>query len=299
MSLPPSSNLSLHPPPPSLALILTCSEVTLGTHLFAAASCTYLLVFLPLSVFILHLGLQKRRGLHPAATSNTDFFAYNIILIEVIAVLGCCFYLGGAYTYILKIKLVGNYFFFILIPAQSLFHVLTCLERYLAVIHPVFYLSLRISGGVKLRNVSTGLVWGISCGWLGLMHTYRPVVPVIPIIAILIFSVAATLFFSLAVLLALIRPGPGAGTGERADRLKRRAFHTIVVITGVVLLRLSGTMCCILLSAALKNNCTVLLSLIWFCLPSSYVLPLLFLHRAGKLPCFKYDTVGSEEREQP
>ncbi|KAJ4945170.1 hypothetical protein JOQ06_013706, partial [Pogonophryne albipinna] len=40
---------------------------------------------------------------------------------------------------------------------ESLFHVLTCLERYLAVVRPIIYLRLRNVQGVRIRNISIGL----------------------------------------------------------------------------------------------------------------------------------------------
>ncbi|KAI9531410.1 hypothetical protein NQZ68_041621 [Dissostichus eleginoides] len=89
-------------------------------------------------------------------------------------------------------------------PSTALFHLLTCVERYLAVVHPITYLGLRQGGGVRIRNISIGI----------------------------------------SVLYVLKRPGPGevGGNRKRVDQSKQRAFYTILSITGVILLRFGGNL---------------------------------------------------------
>ncbi|KAK2863367.1 hypothetical protein Q5P01_002900 [Channa striata] len=41
---------------------------------------------------------------------------------------------------------LGNSIFYFTIPGQTLFHVLTCVERYMAVVHPITYLGLKKKG---------------------------------------------------------------------------------------------------------------------------------------------------------
>ncbi|GLD73492.1 uncharacterized protein AKAME5_002481700, partial [Lates japonicus] len=144
-----------------------CFEVTVGSHIFAALSCTYIFFFLPLCIYILHLGLRRRRrrrSVSGVTTSSSDIFTYNIVAMEMIGVLGCCFYCSGVYAYTLQIKLVGLYIFNIVTPGQMFFHILTCMERYLAVIHPIVYLGLKKANGVRLRNTSVGFAWVLSLG---------------------------------------------------------------------------------------------------------------------------------------
>lgn len=79
---------------------------------------------------------------------------------------------------------------------------------------------------------------------------------------------------------------------DSSDKLKQRAFVTITAIMAVLLLRFGGNLVCMALASSpvlsFSAGCVVRISGIWFCLPSSYVLPLLFLHRAEKVLCFKY-----------
>lgn len=52
---------------------------------------------------------------------------------------------------------------------EILFHILTCVERCLAVVHPVPYLRLKNKRGVRIQAVSTGCVWllrFVGIGWI-------------------------------------------------------------------------------------------------------------------------------------
>lgn len=107
------------------------------------------------------------------------------------------------------------------------------------------------------------------------------------IIAIMIVSVC-----SLSVLCVLIRPGPGdqSGDREKVNKLKKRAFYTITAILGFLVLRFTaGLIRSIFYMSYIDNACVVMTIGFWFYMPSSFVLPLLFLHRTGKLKCCKHN----------
>lgn len=111
----------------------------------------------------------------------------------------------------------------------------------------------------------------------------------IPAFFLSVMSTLVISYCSLSVLHALIRPGPGDGgkDKEKVDQTKMRAFHTIMAIMGALLLRTGGHLLVLTVhtSSAIQEDvrCGVLVSGVWFCLPTSLVLPLLFLQRAGKL----------------
>lgn len=283
-----------------------CFEFTVSSHIFAALLASYFIFFLPLCILILHLGLQqcqKQCAVSVVTTSNLDIFTYNIIAMELIGILGGCFFSYGGYTNKLQIKMVGIYIYNIITPGQMLFHSLTSVERYVAVIHPVIYLGLRKAEAVRIRNICIVCIWVASFGWVGLTALYGLYFLSIPLTILLIFSVIITSFCSLSIVCALIRPGPGEGGGNRrrVDQLKKRALQTVMVITGTLLLKLGGDLLCILVEAtgALSYNvkCVTLIFGLSSTVPSSYVMPLLFLHRAGKLPWFKYNTESGHASE--
>lgn len=178
--------------------------------------------------------------------------------------------------------------------AEILFHLMTCVERYLAVIHPVIYLGLRKERGVRIRNASIGCVWLLCFGSTGVTILYLPNYPSILLYCLLVVSVAVVSFCSFSVLCVLIGPGPGEGGRgkEQVDQAKDRAFHIITAITVVLWLWFVGLLVCIALISSPQlgpsSTCLVLACTGCLQLPGTLVLPLLYLHRAGKLPCCRY-----------
>lgn len=110
-------------------------------------------------------------------------------------------------------------------------------------------------------------------------------------ISVTVLIIAIVLFCSISVLGVLIRARPGdrSGRREHLEKSKRRAFYTITSIMAVLLVKLGGYILALSVYALSQLDettvCAILLSEPWFCLPSGLVLPLLFLHRVGKLTC--------------
>ncbi|XP_024858245.1 uncharacterized protein LOC112449858 [Kryptolebias marmoratus] len=306
MSTNSSSSLSVLPPLSSssnsstLPFYLTCQQSVPRRVIFSA----YVVInacLLPLFLLILLMGLQWWRSRRSAGTkmSHSDFFTYNMMVPEIICVVGSVVFVLGSNSNKELLVLLGLFMFCIILPGQTLFHVLTCVDRYLAVVHPVPYMHRKDTLGVRIRTISTVCVWLLSALWVGIMKLYLPDFPTIPFFCFLGVCIWIIFFCCLSVLCALTRPGPGGAEDHRGqvDQSKRRAFDLILAITVTLHLRFVGLM----VSFGLKNSilinlerfCAVLGSGIFLTLPSSLVLPLLFLHRAGKLPCCRKNA-GSE-----
>lgn len=270
---------------------LQCLSFRTPVLILTAYTLTKALVFLPFSVFIIYVVHQRWRQQHSHSASHSDMFTYHVTAMEVISLLASTFLFSGIYTDVPWMVQGGFYVLHASLPGLVSFHVLTCVDRYLAVVHPITYRGLRQSGGVRIRNVSIGCVWLLCLVWIGILVLYTPNLPVIIFLCFMITSLFAISFCSLCVLCVLIRPGPGdvGGEEEQMDQLKQRAFHTVRTILALLWLWFIGFIVCItvgmsmLLSSAEK--CVVIVSGNWLSLPSSLVLPLLFLHRAGKLSC--------------
>ncbi|KAK2863388.1 hypothetical protein Q5P01_002921 [Channa striata] len=209
--------------------------------------------------------------------------------MELSCIVGSIFYFYGYYGEFPSIAKTALYVFNVAFPGEMYFHTLTCVERYLAVVHPITYRRLRQSWGVRIRNISIGCIWLLCFQWICVKILYNSNFPFIPFFSCLAFSLLVVSFCSFSVLSVLIRPGPGdvGGDDRRVDRLKHRAFHTVMAILAVLWLWFVGVIVCYGLDASsllsYDDGCVVMMLGMWFCLPSSLVLPLLFLHRAGKL----------------
>lgn len=131
---------------------------------------------------------------------------------------------------------------------------------------------------------------------MGVEHLDWPNFPAIPFFSNMGICILLISFCCLSVLHALIRPGPEevGGNKGRVDQSRQRAFHMIVAITGVLVLRFAGILIFFLIQNALpvdtKEHCVAVESAVRLSVPSRLVLLLLFLHRAGKLSCCRKKT---------
>ncbi|KAL4007925.1 hypothetical protein ACER0C_001777 [Sarotherodon galilaeus] len=254
-----------------------------------------IILLLTVSVLVFYVGHQRWRRQHTFKTaSHSDIFTYHVAAMELIWVLGCFLIYYGTYTNHLVSETVGSHASRITYYGEIFFHLLTCVERYLAVVHPITYMSLRNARGVRIRNICIGCVWVLSLGMTCVKVLLPPNYKTVILFCILAPSIIIISFCSLSVLCVLIRPGPGEAGGKRemVDQSKLRAFYTITAITCAVWLWVVG----FLVSSVLKESlllsstgkCSMLVYMVWFNLPSCLVLPLLYLHRAGKLSCCCY-----------
>lgn len=237
-----------------------------------------MLLLLPLFILVLVVALQRWRSATVCKTSaHMDVLTYHIVLLEILGVAVACVY---CYTSLRKeqsqMNITVRFLCFIGI-GQSLFHLLACLDRYLAVVHPIRYMWMRQSAGIRLRNATIGCSW-ILCLLSCAIH--------VDIIHFFYFSLLfSSAFFSsetLCILFVISHLGP---MGK--SRAKQRALRTVAAISTSLVLRFLPSVGASFLYEALHLNtsqqCLMTALSLLFCLPSSLVMPLLFLQRVGKL----------------
>lgn len=250
-----------------------------------------LCLHLPLSVFIHHHGLQqwKKRSVSSSApTSHSDCFTYQLASMELIGAIGyvliICTICEAEAPYLLETGvLLLTYMWF----GEIFFLMLMCLEHYMAVVHPIMYLKLRNERWIRIRNVSVGFIWLLCL--VGIVFLKVNLFIIINF-CLLIVCVPAVTFCNCCVLKVLKRPGPGeqGGGRERADNAKKRAFYTILAILGALVLRFAwGFFSTVLYVTGRNGDCITMTIEVWFNLPSSLVVPLLFVLRTGKCVCCK------------
>lgn len=258
------------------------STVSISRLIIAARTC----VLLPLCLLTLALGVYRcwwPRSL--TKTSNSDIFTYHWIFMEIFLVCGAIFTYFGDSADLQLMTTGGMLSIIVSYSGQSTFHLLTCVERYLAVVHPATYRSLNNSGGVKIRHACIALAWLMTFAWMGITSVSYPKVPTTPLLCALVFSLVVS-FCSVSALHILIRPIPGLGKRRKpqGNRSKDRAFLTISAIMGALWFWCAGVLIFFTIDAAHFVNveviCIVKALLPAFNLPSSLVLPVLYLHRA-------------------
>lgn len=292
-----SPNITLVSPPllsSSSSLFEGCLKYIASSVIFSTYTFINVLL-LPLYILVLYMGFQRWRnqssGPAGQSTSHSDIFTYHTVALEIFGVVGSFVYCLGIYTNSVVVLMFGVFISCVIFPGQTLFHLLTCVERYLAVVHPIAYMHLRETGGVRIRNISILCVWLVCFAWMGVTKLYLPSVAAIPLLCICGVSIIVIIFSCLSVLCVLTRSGPGevGRNKERVDQSKQRAFHFICAILGALLLSFIGLLVsfgfAFLESIRQKDLCLWIDSAIFLMIPSSLVMPLLFLHKTGKLAC--------------
>ncbi|XP_078020845.1 uncharacterized protein LOC144459911 [Epinephelus lanceolatus] len=211
-----------------------CMDVSAGLYISVTFNTTKILLP-PLFILVLYLGHQRWRQQRSfSTTSHSDIFTYHMAAIELIYAFGGTVAFCGIYTEVSEVVIVGAYLSSMAFPGQTCFHLLTCVERYLAVVHPITYMGLRQSGGIKIRNISIGCVWLLSLVWSA-VTVHRNFLYVLHF-CLLVVSLVVVSFCSLRVLCVLLCPGPGEVGRDRkqVDQPKQRPFHTIAAITAVL-----------------------------------------------------------------
>ncbi|MEQ2297028.1 hypothetical protein AMECASPLE_030540 [Ameca splendens] len=273
-----------------------CLNSIPSMYVYTAYNLIHVMLLLPLSTLVLSWGCQQwiQQRSPASVMSHFDYYTYNMAAMELIGILGAVLHIFSTFLHHMEMMSWGIFIFAFCWGAQMLLPVMICLDRYQAVVFPITYIKLRQAGGLRIRNISTALIWllGLS-GVLLIVPTIKyPQLTIFPA-CLAILCVITVSICSVSVLYVLIRPPPGAGGVDRVH-LKRKAFKTIVIIMGVLLFRFAGNLACYVMSSSLRSDdsaqCVIRSSQTYFNLPSALVLPLLFLQRKGKLPGCKHRT---------
>ncbi|XP_056301836.1 uracil nucleotide/cysteinyl leukotriene receptor-like [Danio aesculapii] len=218
----------------------------------------------------------------------SEFFNLNLSVCEIGVCLSCfLFILGGCFAF----SHLGTLTWFLLgliVTGRPLFQCLMCVERYLAVVHPVTFLKCK---PLRYRVICCVIVWIIIlssclCSMLGVILRFNFVYTWFLFPQFVLF-LSIQLFCLVAVLRALKQSGPGERAREKEENhMKRRAFHLILIT--------SLTMCVIYFPFIIFGLTVILLqqfmggffSFGFTCyMLGGFVQPVLYMHRAGKLFC--------------
>ncbi|XP_043072436.1 uracil nucleotide/cysteinyl leukotriene receptor-like [Puntigrus tetrazona] len=216
----------------------------------------------------------------------SEFFNLNLSICEIanslnglIAVLS--FHLSSLW-------ILSNFLQGVGITGRPLFQCLICVERYLAVVHPVTFLKYK---PLRYRVICCTVVWIIILGsclvCLNILLNIMVAYPWFFSLQFLVF-LSIQLFCLVAVLRALKQSGPGERGRERKEEnhMKRKAFDLVLITTGNLVIIYVPLTITGFFYITMKNVSLPL----WVIGVVSYILagfvqPVLYLHRAGKLSC--------------
>lgn len=217
----------------------------------------------------------------------SDFFALNLSVAEIILYFFSA--LGYFSSFVLHqyVGVIMAVCDAIITIGRPLFQCLMCVERYLAVIHPMIFLKYK---PLRYKLLCSAM------GWLNIFASFLVYLFIdnapkginLYVTIYLLFWLFVMLFCCLAVLNALKRPGPGEGDRGRegANNIKMRAFRIIVVI-------LSTAIICYIPLIVTTQLMHHLISVhfgrfigVYIVVLTGFAQPILYLVKSGKLKCF-------------
>lgn len=273
----------------SLSFHMYCLRSEPSSFIYTTFTILRIIITLPLSIFILHLGLQqwkqKRSTSSGAFVSHSDFFTYHAVIMELVGTVGHIICFVGICDDRVILFTFGTSLGYVVWYGEMYVNVLTCVDRYLAVVYPIAYLSHRNKIGIKIRNIIGCCVWLFAL--LGTCLMVVEGAEAIFAICSLTLALITVFFCSLSMLFTLTQPSPGEkGKTKRIDPSKKRAFNTILAILIVLLSRFCYSAVWLrVYFDEVTDQCQIIAYSSLLNLPSGLVLPLLFIHRAGKLMC--------------
>lgn len=238
-----------------------------------------LLLSLPLNSYVLWLINTEPN----ASRVSSEFFAMHLAISDIL----CCI---GSPLLPLIMRPTGytilqafGFFASSVTTARPLFQTCICVERYLAVLHPVLFLKLR---AMRFKVACSAVAWLVVLA-SGLLTTFRPLLLLALWCAVSFTFFLVMSFCCLAVLRALTKPGPGDRGSEReqSSQIKRRAFKIILVILVVMVVSHIPLVALLALQHRLQREQLAVGSSIHFniTLLLSFIQPILYLQRSGKL----------------
>lgn len=268
-----------------------CYNFSIFTIIFSSFCAANILLISPFYFTVLLLGFQQWKNccFPPSTpTRQSDVFTHNIVAMGLIEILASFLYSLGAYTSVFEVAELGISILYVCWFMKLFFHTVTCIECYLAVVHPVKYLGLKNESWI--RRIIIGCIWLLFLFWAITAHFMTDLQNVLIFVYHLALFFTVMFYCCVSVLWSLKRPGPGEARYDRKhfNQTKRKAFYTILIIMSTVLFTLVWVMLSNILYTSpllhLTDKCLMIVFVPWVTLPCNLVLPILYLQREGKLP---------------
>ncbi|XP_056301824.1 mu-type opioid receptor-like [Danio aesculapii] len=245
--------------------------------------CVYgfnLLFGLPTHSYVLWLVIIRS-----GSGASSEFFIFNLSVCEIINSLNSFIYILS--VFLASLSKFETFLIGFTITGRPLFQCLICVERYLAVVHPVTFLKYK---PLRYRVICCAVAWILTFGsCLCSLFTIFPQTTVhvwyLTVQHKLVLCVQ--LFCLVAVLRALKQSGPGERKKEE-NHMKRRAFHLILIttVTSVILYAPFSITALFTILSGKTVKVFWVTSLTLYVL-ASFVQPVLYVQRTGKLSCLR------------
>lgn len=268
--------------------IYLCYMTNPFNHVYIAYNVMEFILILPLLILVLYLGLQRWHQHSAEATTNADIFTFHLAIIEVVGIFGTIVSCTGIFKWDFTLLIIGTLIFNLTWYGETYFHILTCMECYLAVVYPIRYQSLRREWGITFRNVSLVSTWLLS--FAGVATVKFSEIFAIMDIVVCVLSFVIMLYCGILVVYTLgEKSREKNGNNDRGCQTKLKAYHIFLTLMAVLLLRFSVGVIWSCFNLSKQHVCHMIMLETWLSLPGRLVLPVHFLHRARLFSCRKND----------
>ncbi|XP_029135563.1 P2Y purinoceptor 8 [Labrus bergylta] len=223
----------------------------------------------------------------------SEFFALNLSIAQLLFSILSIVYilLNNLRRMDLTVGYLLVVIFELMLVSPTIFQGWISLERYMAVVHPTIFLRFKPLSYRLACCIVTWLLVILDCSIT--VSVLSPMGTTYMFIFKAAFFLVIMLYFGVHALCVLKQPGPGDRGRERESQnsMKRKAFKVIMITQGFSILTLSLQVFVLaptLLYATTHVIIKVLLASLLISIISGFIPPLLYLHRAGKLPCIKF-----------
>ncbi|KAK6471036.1 proteinase-activated receptor 3-like [Huso huso] len=239
---------------------------------------------LPANVTVLWILLRKQ-----TAISSSEVFVLNLAVIDALFCLNAPldiykFYCPGN-SIVNVVDYVVNYCNVFGCP---LFLCCICVERYVAVVHPVTYLGFK---SLTYRVVCSAVAWAITLAFsIYLTITEKDILYVHSGFISALFIVM--IFCNLSILRILRRSAPGR---DEIHPMMKKAFHMVFTILMLVLVSYSPIVAIFPFKAYFNETtflCYIMPACYCFFIPKSFIQPLLYLSNVDTLSCVQFACNG-------
>ncbi|XP_039545567.1 uracil nucleotide/cysteinyl leukotriene receptor-like [Pimephales promelas] len=220
----------------------------------------------------------------------SEFFNLNLSVCGIFVSVNGLLILVSKWFPFQSLTALTQFFYGLTVTGHPLFQCLICVERHLAVVHPVTFLKYK---PLRYRVICCTVVWiyifgtCLFCMFIFISYTIHMYIWFCSLQFLLFLSIQ--LFCLVAVLRALKQSGPGESRGvrEEENQMKRKAFYIIRVTTASLVVTYVPFIATGLHFIVTLKFIQILWSISYICfMLAGFVHPALYLHRTGKLFCF-------------